>query len=113
MDFIHLARSFSFKFLNMKIIPIVAVSIFSLALCACSGRTAENMQPLGETVEVVIPERDVAQDAALANGGFVETEVSDSDSDSDSGSAVNSANSATDAESDVLQPASSEPLEMP
>ena len=37
-------------------------------LASCSGRTAENMKPTGETVEVNIPRNDVAEDAEIANG---------------------------------------------
>lgn len=36
-------------------------------LSACTGRTADNMQPTGETVEVVIPNPDIEQDSVIAN----------------------------------------------
>ena len=46
------------------------MAIGILIVCAsCSGRTDDNMQPTGETIEVVIPEQDVAEDAVIANGG--------------------------------------------
>ena len=31
------------------------VMVLATAFCACKGRTADNMEPLGETVEVAIP----------------------------------------------------------
>jgi len=31
------------------------VMVLATAFCACKGRTADNMEPLGETVEVDIP----------------------------------------------------------
>ena len=34
----------------------------------CTGRTADNMTPSGETVRVVIPTPDIAADSALATG---------------------------------------------
>ncbi|MBD5371281.1 MAG: hypothetical protein HDR80_09090 [Bacteroides sp.] len=37
-------------------------------LASCSGRTADNMVPTGETVEVVIPTADVAMDSVIASG---------------------------------------------
>ena len=37
-------------------------------LCSCSGRTADNMVPTGETIEVVIPPADVVSDSVIANG---------------------------------------------
>lgn len=50
------------------IMPFMAIGI--LIWCtSCSGRTDDNMQPTGETIEVVIPEQDVAEDAVIANGG--------------------------------------------
>lgn len=43
-------------------------SCIGVGLSSCTGRTADNMTPLGETVRVVIPETDVAQDSAVALG---------------------------------------------
>lgn len=37
-------------------------------LVSCKGRTSDNMEPLGETVRVVIPTQDIAQDSAVAAG---------------------------------------------
>lgn len=45
---------------GMAVVGIVALS-------SCTGRTAENMKPAGETVHVVIPESDVVQDSVIAN----------------------------------------------
>lgn len=49
-------------------IAFVAVFIATGLLTGCKGRTADNMVPTGETVRVVIPTDDVAQDSALAAG---------------------------------------------
>lgn len=43
---------------------IVAVAL----MASCTGRRADNMVPKGETIEVVIPEGDVATDSAVAAG---------------------------------------------
>ncbi len=37
-------------------------------LLSCTGRTADNMTPTGETIEVVIPTQDVEQDSVIVNG---------------------------------------------
>ncbi|MDE6247570.1 MAG: hypothetical protein K2M41_06995 [Muribaculaceae bacterium] len=58
-----------------------AVAILSLILTSCSGRTEKNMVPTGETIEVVIPEEDQAEDATIANGGIIEYEESPMASD--------------------------------
>lgn len=54
-----------------KIIVSIALVSAGIALASClsscEGRKADNMVPAGETVHVVIPEADVAQDSALAN----------------------------------------------
>lgn len=51
---------------------VVAGAFMALFLATgCTGRTADNMVPTGETVRVVIPTQDVAQDSAIANGGEV------------------------------------------
>lgn len=56
-------------FMNNKNL-IISGSLAMLALAgACTGRTKENMEPTGETVRVVIPTQDIAQDSAIANGG--------------------------------------------
>ena len=36
-------------------------------LCSCSGRTADNMVPTGETIEVVIPTADVEIASVIAD----------------------------------------------
>lgn len=41
---------------------------FLFTCVACTGRRADTMVPLGETVEVVIPEGDVIEDSAVAAG---------------------------------------------
>ena len=50
-------------------ITLTAVGL-AAALSACTGRTADNMVPTGETVEVVIPTSDVAADSVIANGNI-------------------------------------------
>lgn len=50
------------------IMPFMAIGIL-IGCASCSGRTDDNMQPTGETIEVVIPEQDVTEDAVIANGG--------------------------------------------
>ena len=52
----------------------VTISVAVAMLSACTGRTADNMVPSGETVRVEIPASDVAQDSIIANG----VEISDS-----------------------------------
>lgn len=42
--------------------------MMSIGLSSCEGRKAENMVPKGETIEVVIPTGDVAEDSAIAAG---------------------------------------------
>lgn len=56
--------------LNMKTSRLIcaAAACAAIFLTGCSGRTADNMVPTGETVHVVIPTDDVAQDSAIANG---------------------------------------------
>lgn len=39
----------------------------AVSLASCEGRKADNMEPTGETVHVVIPVADVAEDSAIAN----------------------------------------------
>ncbi len=51
-------------------LTVTAVGLV-LALCACTGRTADNMQPSGDTVEVVIPTQDVMQDSVIAAGDIL------------------------------------------
>lgn len=40
------------RFINFAV--IFCIGLFSTALTACKGRTMENMEPSGDTVEVVI-----------------------------------------------------------
>lgn len=42
--------------------------LITILFSGCTGRTADNMKPLGETVRVVIPTPDVAEDSAIAAG---------------------------------------------
>lgn len=51
-----------------KIIGICLLTGIGIVAAGCTGRTMENMEPAGETVRVVIPTQDVAEDAELANG---------------------------------------------
>lgn len=53
--------------MNKLFILITAVGLACVAT-ACTGRTADNMQPTGETVDVVIPTPDVETDSIIANG---------------------------------------------
>ncbi len=42
----------------------VAAVVIAVSLCSCQGRTMKNMEPKGETVEVVIsPEPETAGDS--------------------------------------------------
>lgn len=54
---------------KMKLLKAFGAIAATFLLTACSGRTADNMTPSGETVRVVIPTQDVAGDSAIANGG--------------------------------------------
>ena len=45
----------------------VSIALASM-LVSCTGRRADNMVPLGETVEVVIPTSDVETDSVIASG---------------------------------------------
>lgn len=47
-------------------LPLTMAAVALMA--ACTGRRADNMEPKGETVEVVIPEGDVVTDSAVAAG---------------------------------------------
>ncbi|MDE6273044.1 MAG: hypothetical protein K2M31_08580 [Muribaculaceae bacterium] len=51
---------------------ILIPALIGLMACgmmsSCKGRTADNMEPTGETVRVVIPEQDVDLDSAVAAG---------------------------------------------
>lgn len=49
-------------------VPAVAIVLAATMLLSCSGRRASDMQPSGETVEVVIPTADEATDSAVAAG---------------------------------------------
>ena len=49
-----------FKF-NKISCGIIAVALLSIALSSCKGRTMENMEPTGDTVEVVIQQNPDAQ----------------------------------------------------
>lgn len=51
-----------------KTLLILTVLSAVTALVSCTGRRADTMVPLGETVEVVIPDGDVAADSAIAAG---------------------------------------------
>lgn len=50
---LHMTASFRFMI-------AAAVAAIIVILPSCTGRRADNMQPLGETVEVVVPDADVA-----------------------------------------------------
>ena len=56
----------------MKLFKTLGLALFlassTILMAGCSGRTADNMHPSGETVEVVIPATDVEQDSVIANG---------------------------------------------
>lgn len=58
---LHMTASFRFMI-------AAAVAAIIVILPSCTGRRADNMQPLGETVEVVVPDVDVARDADVATG---------------------------------------------
>lgn len=51
--------------------PALLLLLAASLATGCKGRTAENMTPAGETIEVVIPEGDVAQDSIIANGAVI------------------------------------------
>lgn len=59
------------------LLPACAAAAVLAAFASCTGRTADNMQPTGETIEVVIPRGDVAIDSAVA-AGDVEALTADS-----------------------------------
>lgn len=45
----------------------VAAVVIAVCLCSCQGRTMKNMEPKGETVEVVVsPEPEMADDTLSA-----------------------------------------------
>lgn len=46
----------------------IAAAMILLISSSCTGRKADNMEPAGETVEVVIAQDDVARDSAVAAG---------------------------------------------
>lgn len=50
---LHMTASFRFMI-------AAAVAAIIVILPSCTGHRADNMQPLGETVEVVVPDVDVA-----------------------------------------------------
>lgn len=52
--------------MKYKALPSVAAIAIAAVLCSCEGRTSGNMEPTGDTVEVVINQQEV-----------VETEVAD------------------------------------
>lgn len=39
---------------TMRLLPLAAGALSFLCLTACKGRTADNVEPTGDTVEVVI-----------------------------------------------------------
>lgn len=47
---------------------LAGLGLLAILAGGCKGRTAENMEPTGETVRVEIPTPDVAQDSAIAAG---------------------------------------------
>ena len=49
---------------NFHIFPILCIFAAVFPLSSCKGRTAENMTPSGETIEVVINQQDVAEEPA-------------------------------------------------
>lgn len=51
--------------------PATLLLLIAYIAVGCKGRTAENMTPAGETIEVIIPEGDVAQDSIIANPGVI------------------------------------------
>ncbi len=68
----------------MMKVPVILLGLAATAavtlLAGCTGRRADTMTPLGETVEVVIPEGDVAIDSAVAAGDTgTDTVVSDAE----------------------------------
>lgn len=80
----------------MKIVKITfpgALCLVMSLMGSCTGRTADNMIPTGETVEVVIPTPDVTEDSIIANGETMSsgddtaavTSEADTVSDSDKG----------------------------
>lgn len=55
------------KRINRYVVMAGMGLLCGVALSSCKGRTADNMEPTGETVRVVIPESDIAMDSAIAN----------------------------------------------
>lgn len=53
----------------------VALAALAVITGACSSRRGDDMKPLGETVEVVIPASDVQADSAIAAGATVDRTV--------------------------------------
>lgn len=54
----------------MKNILLFSAAVaFLMTAAGCSGRKADNMQPTGETIEVVIPTEDILPDSVIANTG--------------------------------------------
>lgn len=46
--------------LLIKMLPLLAAALAVVSMASCKGRTVENMEPTGDTVEVtgLIPERE-------------------------------------------------------
>lgn len=57
----------------IKYMMLGGIGVLLMVATGCTGRTADNMVPTGETVRVVIPTQDVAADSAIANGEVTAT----------------------------------------
>ncbi|MBD5385786.1 hypothetical protein HDR69_05100 [bacterium] len=53
---------------NKTTLLLLTLLAAGAVLTSCTGRRADTMVPLGETVEVVIPEGDLVRDSAIAAG---------------------------------------------
>ena len=53
---------------NKTTLLLLTLLAAGAVLTSCTGRRADTMVPLGETVEVVIPEGELVRDSAIAAG---------------------------------------------
>ncbi|MDE5902116.1 MAG: hypothetical protein K2O78_05675 [Muribaculaceae bacterium] len=62
---------------SLRFMIAAAAAAIIVILPSCTGRRADNMKPLGETVEVVVPAADVARDSAVAAGNAMGDSVAE------------------------------------
>lgn len=67
----------------MKYLALGAPLLFCMACMSCKGRTMENMEPTGDTVEVVIGDRQQADSAAAQNAAVRIIEAEDNVAEAD------------------------------